>query len=173
MAFEVSADPTAFAYASLDDALSADETRGGGAAFLALDDTVQDQLLAAASIDLDTSAWIGARATTTQEREWPRTGTSYGEDAWPQLVVDATIELAFANARKLAADATTDVLNPVPSNLKRKKVGPIEKEFFAPAPPTATDPAARWPTIVQALIAPLIRVAAVAGWGSAIAIRTS
>jgi hypothetical protein len=172
VSFEVAAEPTAIAYASLADAESADEARGGGAAFLALDDEVQAQMLTAASIDLDTAPWIGGRATTTQEREWPRTGTAYSDDAWPQILVDATIELAFANARKLAADASTDLLNPVPSNLKRKKTGPIEKEYFAPTAAAATEPT-RWPTIVQALIAPLIRVAAVSGWGSAVAIRTS
>jgi hypothetical protein len=172
VAFEVSADPTAIAYATPDDADSVNESRGGGAAFLALDPDRQEQLLAAASVDLDTSAWRGVRATVEQEREWPRTGTEYSADAWPQSLVDATIELAFYRARLLTADATADVLNPIPSNLKRKKTGPIEKEYFAPAPVDPTS-AARWPTFVQALIARLVRDVATSGWGTAIAIRGS
>lgn len=172
MPYEVAADPAAFAYATIADAQSAADRRGGGVAFFALaSDALRDQKLAQASLDLDTSDWIGERASTDQELAWPRTDTSYSDDAWPGVLVDATIELAFANAQKEADDAGTDVLNPPLNNIKREKVGPIETEYFAAARTEATD-VARWPTIVQALIAPLLRVAS-ATWGSATALRGS
>jgi hypothetical protein len=171
--YEVTADPAAFAYATVADATTARDRRGGGTAFFALaDDAIRAQKLAQASMDLDTSDWIGERASTDQELEWPRTGTPYSDDAWPGVLVDATIELAFANARKEADDASADVLNPVPSNIKREKVSSIETEYFAPATTDATD-ASRWPTIVQALIASLLRSTVAAAWGVGTAVRSS
>lgn len=173
MPFEVTADPAALSYASVADAQSVVDARGGGAAFLALaDDATRLQYLTAASLDLDTSDWIGERATAEQEREWPRTGTAYSDDALPGMLIDATIELAFANAAKVAADPTVDVLNPSPDRLKRKKVGPIEREWFAPETTDATA-VARFPTIVQALIARLIRDAESGVWGSGYVVRGS
>jgi hypothetical protein len=162
--FALTADPEAIAYPSVADAESADEIRGGGTAFLALDDEVQAQLLASASLDLDTSDWKGDRATTTQELEWPRTGTIYSDDAWPGVLIQATIALAFANAITLTADAAADLLNPALNNIKREKTGPLEVEFFSPVSTDATD-VSRWPTIVQALIARLIRAESVSEWG--------
>lgn len=173
MPYEVTADPNAIAYATAADALSAAADRGGGVAFIALSTPEQDQELAAASLDLDTSNWKGERVATTQEREWPRTGTDYSDDAWPGRLVDATIQQAFDRAEEAARIAALPAApDPTLGALKRKKTGPLEKEWFAPAAVDLTTEA-RYSDLVQRLIAPLIREATTGQWGTAVTVRSS
>lgn len=165
-------DPSANTYA---DASAADAYlayRVGASAWAGYSADLKAQALVSATRDIDTLDFIGERATDDQALEWPRTGTDYADDALPQRLVDATIELAFSYAQQVTADATSDVLNPVPDNIKREKTGPLETEYFAPTAPEATA-LERLPAIVQRLLAPLLRTPVVGQWGSALVLRGS
>lgn len=172
MAFEVMADPAALAYANVATADAAAAFRIDGDAWIDLDDEDKLKHLILASRDLDTVDFIGSRASTTQVLEWPRTGTDYSGNAWPQRLVDATIALAADNAKRVAADATADLLTATTSDIKVEQVGPIRTEFFDRGAAAATA-LERFPAFVQRLIAPLVRSAVAAGWGSATVSRTS
>lgn len=176
-------DPTTYATVAQADA-RAEQRRGSVlAAWEDVDDEDKLAALIAASEDLDTLEWIGDRATPEQTREWPRSdavgavsGYEYGDDTWPSNLVTATMELAFARAASYGDDAETDPLNPDLSagNIKRKKTGPIEKEYFAPTTTTASVTSIeRFPPIVQNLLRDLIRVALSGEWGSSTAVRSS
>jgi hypothetical protein len=168
-------------YATVAAGIAAAAYRVGGnaAAWVLLSTDQQIQTLVSATSAEDALEGVigfkGDRATSTQALEWPRTGTAYVSTVLPPPLVSATIELAFSYAPAFA-DATLDVLNPATNgNVKRDKVGPIEQEFFAPATVDVLDPTAAlapFPTLVQRLLAGLIRIPAVA-WGSAVAVRSS
>lgn len=183
MPFEVPADLTATTYADADAADAAAELRVGGSAWLALTGDQKDAALATASRDIDSmeevapsfvGGFIGERSNANQPLAWPRTGTEYSSTAWPQRLVDATIELAFTYAPAFAAGATIDVLNADAGNgnIKREKIGPVETEFFT-ARATAATAIERFPWMVQRLLAPLIRVARADTWGSGTVTRAS
>jgi hypothetical protein len=172
VAFEVLADTDALSYATTSDAEDLSEVRIGSTAFDALSEETQEKHLNSAARDLDTVAWIGSRASAEQELEWPRTGTGYSSDAWPSILVEATILLAWYNAKQLETNPDADIGNPETSVIKREKVGPIETEYFAPST-TVSDQLSRFPAHVRALIRPLVYVAAAAGYGSAIVTRGS
>lgn len=153
---EVVADPTAVVYATPDEAdvvasarqVTAWQNLGGV--------TEKMAFLLAATLDIDTLAWIGSRETNEQELEWPRVGTEYTAGYIPWLVKAAVIEQAFA----LAAGDTT--LNPSATggNLKRIKAGPAEEEYFARTnTPIDLLGIARFPSIVQNLLRRLVRIA--------------
>lgn len=182
MAFETTADLEATTYATVDDVRAAADLRGGAvkAAIGALSD--EDILggLTARTIDIDTLAWIGDRASDDQALEWPRTDTDYSDDAWPSRLTTALIEQLFADAvaGKLGEDATSDVvsIDVREANLKRKKTGPLEKEYFAPTVTAESiTSVARFAPIVQNLLAPLVRSAvdAASEWGSSCVRRSS
>lgn len=188
MAIETTADVDATTYATVDQVRATANARGGAAkaAIAALVDDA-DLLggLTARTLDIDTLPWIGDRASADQALEWPRTdaidanGVEYSDDAWPTRLVNAVIEqvIADAIAGKLGSSATTDPVNPslTTSNLKRQKIGPLEKEFFAPTA-TVVDltSVARFAPIVQNLLAPLLRDDNTAGeWGSSTVVRSS
>lgn len=173
MPFEVPADTSALSYATTSDAEIAAEVRIGSDAFAAIaNEDTRQKYLNSASLELDTIDWIGERATAEQELEWPRTGTPYSATAWPSILVQATILLAWYNATRLAADPETDVANPDTAVIKREKVGPIETEFFAPST-TVSDQLSRFPANVRALLRPLVYAAPAAGYGSSTARRSS
>jgi hypothetical protein len=179
--FQVTADLTAVSYATSDQADDVAELRVNGAAWLALDSDQKDAAMATASRDIDSIAgtppgtiggFIGERASPDQSLEWPRTGTDYDDTAWPQRLVDATIELAISYAPAFAAGS--DVLNPSleTGTLKSSKVGPIEKEWFAPRSADALS-MARLPAMVQRLLAPLVLTDIGNVWGSGSVARGS
>lgn len=155
------------------DAATADDYlsyRIGASAWATYTADLKAQALVSATRDLDTLDFIGERATDTQALEWPRTGTSYAADELPDDLVAAVIELAFLYAQEFTASGA--IAAPTANgNLKRKKVGPIEKEWFAPTTTVAID-VERFPAAIQALIADLIR-SAVSAWGSASVVRGS
>jgi hypothetical protein len=160
MPIELPAYTTATRYAETD---AADEyaLARGAAAWIALDFEKKEQALTAASIDIDTLPYRGSRASDDQELAWPRTDTEFSEDAWPRDLVRAAMELAFTYAPALSANASADPLanNRSGTNVKRKKVGPLETEYYAPptsdADLTSVD---RFPPIVQNLLQPLLAV---------------
>lgn len=155
------------------DATDADDYlsyRIGASAWTGYSDDLKAQALVSATRDIDTLDFVGERATDTQALEWPRTGTDYADDVLPPDLIAATCELAFLYAQ--AYTAGSDPVVPTSNgNLKRKKIGPIEKEWFAPtvAVPIAVE---RFPASVQAFLADLIREETVT-WGSAAVVRGS
>lgn len=169
------------AYATVAQGLAAAAYRAGGnaAAWLALTSDQQIQTLVSATSAEDALEGIidfkGERATATQALEWPRAGTAYADTTIPPPLVSATIELAFSYTPAFA-DATVDVVNPATNgNVKRKKVDVLETEFFAPAEIDVLDPTAAlapFPTLVQRLLAGLIRIPSLV-WGSAQVLRGS
>lgn len=183
MPLQVPADPAAVAYATVDAADAKAELRVGGLAWLALSDDQKDQALATGASDIDSleepspgfvGGFIGDRATDTQTLAWPRSGTKYASDSWPQLLVDANIELAFTYAPAFAAPTDVVNANPQAGNVKREKVGPLETEYFAATTESETSLKA-FPTIVQRLLASLVRVAVAGQWlsGSGVVVRGS
>lgn len=149
-------------------------------AWLALTPDQKIQQLVAVTRDLDTSDFLGARATVTQALEWPRTGTDYDSAALPARLVMATIEQSIQNAVDLTADPL-NVLDPLAAGIKRERVGPLETEYRDPtiqggtAGVAAFDPRglARFAPIVQRLLTPLVRSLVGSSWGSADVVRGS
>lgn len=176
MAREVEADVEAIAYA--------DQSAADAAALLRetvvrdawedLESEQKDGALATAARDLDTVDWIGERASDEQELEWPRTGTDYSDDAWPELLVRANIALALSYAPAFATGATANVLNPDPAdrNIKKEKVGQLETEYFVARTVEATA-LERFPEEVQRLLYSLVRRVDANAWGSATVTRGS
>lgn len=160
--------------------------RVGAGAWAGFDGDLKIQALVTATRDIDAiegtesdagvlQYFVGERATDIQALEWPRTGTDYADDALPERLIQATIELAFVYATQATADATADVLNPDTNNgnIKVEKVGPISTEYFAATAATATA-IERLPAVVQRLLGPLLRVAYLVGqYGSAQVYRGS
>jgi hypothetical protein len=176
VAREVPADLEATVYADADAADDVAELRVGGASWLALTQDQKDQAAATATRDIDSigDSFVGVIADDDQLLEWPRTGTDYSSDAWPQRLVDAAIELMFSYVPAFATGASIDVLNPDPnaSNIKREKIGPIETEYFAARTVEATA-LERFPAVVQRLLAGLVRTSNTSAWGSASVSRAS
>lgn len=111
----------------------------------------------------------GTPLTDTQALFFPT--EDYPAD-YPQFLVDATIELAFT-LLPAAITATSEPLDPVVNDKKRIKADDVEVEYFAPAK-TEVVSAARWPGIVQRLLAPLLQILVTEGvWGTGEALRTS
>jgi hypothetical protein len=171
---------TANAYATVATAIAAAAYRIGAnvTAWLALTTDQQIQTLVMATRDLDTVRFKGARATTTQALEWPRTGTDY-DDELPPLLVSATIEHAFTLAPAVTAATDPLEIDTSEQRVKEDTVGPITTIYFAPpaAPLDASGVAIagleRFTALVQRLLAPLAYVAPVSSWGSSYVTRTS
>jgi hypothetical protein len=173
MPIEVTADVSATTYADVATADTVAATRVGGAAWLNLSDDDKLAALTTATRDVDTLDWIGDRATDAQELEWPRTGTSYSDDAWPTRLVLAVVELAFSYAAAITAGTDPLAVDSSAGNIKREKVGPLETEYFGASTASVdVTTASRFPPIVQNLLAPLIR-SMTAQWGSALVQRAS
>jgi hypothetical protein len=175
VAIEVTADTDATTYASVETADAVAATRVGGSAWTDLGDEDKLAALTTATRDVDTLDWIGDRASDAQELEWPRTGTDYSDDAWPTRLVNAVIELAFSYAPGIAAGTNPLATTTNAGNIKRKKIGPLETEYFGATTASSVDvtTAARFPAIVQNLLAPLVRPATAMQWGSGTAFRGS
>lgn len=93
-------------------------------------DEVKEQALRKATQYLDaTYTWKGTINSTTQSLNWPRDGVTDRDgrdldDSVPQLLKDATAELALA---ALSADLLTITTNS--DYVKREKVGDLEVEY--------------------------------------------
>jgi hypothetical protein len=178
----VAADTSATTYADVATASAVATDRVGVGAWTALTDPQKTATLTTASRAIDAACattFEGEIASDTQKLEWPRTGTEYGTDRWPQYLVDATIELAFTYADDITAG--TDPVSPdlTDANIKRDKTGPLETEYFAPQPvvvknDNTADVLAAFPLVVQQLLLPLLNVP-VTGvtWGTGNAARNS
>jgi len=134
----------------------------------AVDD--QRRALVEATRELDRLRWKGTPVTLTQALAWPRedvtipdlpddvtteSQSEYGTDEVPQRIQDATVELALEFLRA----GTTDVAGlPSSIELKRRKTGPLEREFFAPH--QRARGLSRFPRVVS-LIRPLLDPAGV------------
>lgn len=115
----------------------------------ALSTTVKDQALITATRMIDRQTWAGAKTSSSQALQWPRTGVTdaYGNavdsSAVPQAVIDATCELALA----LALDPTIETNTSSGSNIKRVSAAKgTDIEFFRPTS------GGRFPTIIQELL---------------------
>lgn len=133
-------------YISLADAdLYVQDHYGGGHAWLDFTDDQREGFLRRAAQYLDShyfKRWKGIRTTTTQALEWPRSlalylerprvGIEYAtnlyieEDEIPTKLKEAQVEAAIllSESKKLQP-----VLAGGESNIKKKKVGPIEVEY--------------------------------------------
>jgi hypothetical protein len=169
------ADANAYADVAAATAVAAYRVGGEAAAWLALTADQKIQSLVTATRDIDTVTFKGTRASTTQALEWPRTGTAYGSTVLPAPLVQATIEPAFSYAPAFAVGADIDPLAPDESagRIKREKTAELETEWFAPGTTAPYNELARYPSIVQRLLAPLVWIAATGGWGSAVVTRGS
>lgn len=97
------------------------------------DDDVKARALIQATNRLDEERYRGEKVSTGQALKWPRAyvydedGYEYATDSIPQIVKDATCELALsllvANAASTDAAANTGL-----EGFKRVKIGPIEVE---------------------------------------------
>lgn len=158
-------DATANSYATVAEAQAIVDYRVGSAsttawAALSADQKIQALVTATRYIDTIGEDFIGDRTDpATQALEWPRSGTDFDDDELPATLVDATIELALSFTTGMAA-GTVDVLalDATAANVKRKKVGPLETEYFKPGAGADPQPdtLARFPTVVQLLLDPLV-----------------
>ena len=174
---EVEADLEADAYQDVSTADDIAETHPNGASWIALDDDDRKaRLLALASRDIDTleddPGFLGDRASDDQELEWPRTSTSYSDDAWPQRLVDATTELAFDYAAKVANDEPVLSEDPRAAGVVEETVGPITTKWEKGTASAATA-IERFPAVVQRLLNGLLRSSTAGSWGSSTAYRGS
>lgn len=119
----------------------------------------QHRALVSATRWLTAKDWQGLQASGDQALAWPRQyvvdprdpdGIEFDTDVIPQLVKDATAELA---ALMVAAGSTDLALGDPNVNVRRNKVDVLEKEYFEPY--LRAEDTARFET-VQRLIAPLL-----------------
>jgi hypothetical protein len=154
--FEVYAD-VADADAYLDAALH------GQADWDALDDDAKARALVTATRTLDRQAWRGEKTDPAQALAWPRTGTGVAgveDNAVPQGVVDASIELALA----LAQGSEVQNEQNTGQKLQSIKAGSVALTYFRGADGVPV----RFPLIVQELIR-----AYLAGAGLSIAMKAT
>lgn len=104
-----------------------------GAAWLSLGTTEKDGTILMATRKVNARRYRGERTTETQRLNFPRTCTIYADDVIPPPVEESTAIEAIALAPQFAAGATVPLF-PTPATalqqLKRKKTGPQEKEYF-------------------------------------------
>lgn len=159
------------AYVTVADAIEYAGYRVGGAAFTGLTDDQKIQALVTAASDIDTleedPGFVGDRYAADQTLAWPRDVAEL-----PANLVKANIELAISYATAFARG--TDVLNRQlgNGNIKRDKTGPLETEYFAVGPTSATA-IERFPPVVQRLLAGLVLQPSDNAWGSAEVVRGS
>jgi hypothetical protein len=173
---QVTANPLAVAYATVEQADAVAMLRVGGSRWLELSPEQKAQALTTATRRLDTLDWIGVRTDDDQLLDWPRTGTDFDDDAWPEDVVDATIELAFTYIPAFAAGSTLDVLNAAVGNgnIKSKQIGPLKTEYFGPTTGDTIDGLLGLPVFLRDLLRSLVRVEVTGGaWGTGVVVRGS
>lgn len=161
-------------YGNLIDAAAYHLARGNAAWAAAASDAIREAALTRGTDYIDgryrhrftTGRWEsmfpGERtAGRAQDREWPRTGAAdydgneLPDDAAPIEVEHATYEAAL---RELV---TPGSLSPdyVPAQLvKRRKVGPIEREFFEPKGEAGDTPNRPVIPAIDEIIAPVVRM---------------
>jgi len=135
-------------YISVADATAYHAARGNAAWAAVASDEVREQLLRRATDFMEQNyreRWAGFRVTTTQALSWPRyevpikdapgsyasLPSYYPADKVPALIGQACAVLALM---AIAGDLST---NPEVA-VKRKKVGPIDVEYFEPTMPART-----------------------------------
>ncbi len=152
------------AYSTVEEAAEYASYRVGGAAFMALTDDQKVQALVTAASDINTletiPGFVGSRYSDEQSLAWPRDSANL-----PANLVAANIELAMYYAS--AFSTGSDVLNrdTANGNVKRKRIGPLETEWFAPNSASATA-FERLPPVVQRLLYDLV-LHVPSAWGSA------
>lgn len=169
-------DANAYATVAQADALAA--YRGAlGAAFLALtpDQRITALVTTAADIDSIGDDFIGARASSTQSMEWPRSGTEdYADNTLPAKLVRANIEYAIISNAVFATGGSGELLSATigNGNVKSKTVDVLTTEYFEP---TAVEASSldRFPRVVQNLLRSLVYAASDTEWGSAAVTRGS
>lgn len=104
-----------------------------GAVWLALGSTEKDGTILMATRKVNARRYRGERATDTQRLNFPRTCTIYADDVIPPPVEEATAIEAIALAPQFTAGSAVPLFptpTTAPQQLKRKKTGPLEKEYF-------------------------------------------
>lgn len=125
-----------------------------------VDERDKERALVSAARQLERVRWAGTKAVDTRAMEWPRSGVTdkYGDeladDAVPQVVKDAQVELALEIS--LASDLETQTSTA--DNTKRVKAGEAEIEFFKPTS------GARFPAVVQELLVGLMAAGSSLGY---------
>jgi hypothetical protein len=125
--------PDAESYASVAFATDYHAARGN-VAWAALTGEAMEQMLRRATeamLALYRERWKGVRATGTQALDWPRLDVVV--DSYAKAADEVPVEVQKACAI-LALKAISGDLDPDPTQAtKRKRVGPIDVEYFEPA----------------------------------------
>lgn len=107
------------------------ETRAPSTAWDGASDDEKNRALIMATRRVDMLRFEGDKVTSAQALKWPRLSAfddnldEYASDAIPQIVQDATCELAY----RILADSDTDTLaDSGLEGFKRAKVGPLDVE---------------------------------------------
>lgn len=135
-------------YISTDEADTYHAGNVAGDSWLPLDQEVKERSVISATRMLDRQMWKGAKTSSVQALQWPRTeivdpyGNAVSSGTVPQFIEDATAELALA----LALDPTVQTSTGTNKNIKRVKAGSAEVEFFFSSINT------RFGTVIQELI---------------------
>lgn len=110
--------------------------------------------------------WGVPTAGIAQERAWPRIGAQAFRQAIPDDAVPVAVEhAAYAAAHQDAIKpGSLSVSTTAAGAVKRKKIGPIEKEFFEGSGDAVADGTLKL-SAVEGLLAPYLRPEAVAGVG--------
>ena len=137
-------------YISVDNAdIYVQDHYGGASTWLDLTEDQKEMYLRRAAQYIDSyyrKKWKGLKATSTQAMEWPRSGVC---DASGYEVSSAAVPVAVQEAQVEAAILLQSgySLQPVitggESNIKRKKVGPIEVEYASASEMATTSPGVR------------------------------
>lgn len=145
-----------------------------GAAWLVLDEDAQIGTILRATRLVSARQYIGDRTSDAQRLSFPRTGlVYYDDDVIPSIVEEATAIEAIASTPLFAAGGSAF---PTPATqtlqLKRKKTGPLEREWFAPGVVDATSTQSLTAD-VQLLLAELLSDVSADQYGASIQRRTS
>ncbi len=155
-------------YGDLSDALLYLNASVTATNFLSSTEMLQSQLLVSAVRWLESVTWLGKKADSTDELQWPRSGLNYvdgtavDDSTIPVQVVNAEFELAAALADD--PDLRNTLQSPIPRELR---AGSVEMQFFRPWEVQIMTP---FPTNVMALIG--IWLVGIAGAGGPLATGT-
>lgn len=112
------------------------------------DTELKEKALITATRMMDRQTWQGAKTSSGQALEWPRSGVydKYGNSvdsaSVPVAITNATCELAFS----LLSDPAVETNSNTSKNIKSVKAGPTGVSYFRPTR------GGRFPTIIQELI---------------------
>jgi len=122
--------PASNSYVTLEEAQAYMATNMYGAAWLELDEEVQEQTLMMATIQVDSICYLGQKATAEQSLKWPRTGLTYDGHPLPSDIVPREVKIAVCEQAKLATASDPSVPQDAEvQGLEKVKAGSVEVWF--------------------------------------------